>query len=230
MEPKTALLVIDMQNDFLEPEGPLSVSGGKDIIDPIVDLMTNSKYNWDAVVLTKDWHPPNHISFAEPRGEGYKPYMPISVPSPAGNGETMQQTLWPVHAVQETKGAAVTEKIQIAFDLLEKGSTPTLEVLKGTMEDREYYSCFKDVWGIHKTECCRFLKDHKIENVVVVGLAYDYCVYHSSVDSAGCGFRTTVLKDLSRAVDAASVAETDSKYAENNVVVSTQAEWLGSCA
>lgn len=225
MKPRTALLIIDMQGDFLPPNGSLAVSGGRDIIEPIVKLMTSKEKAWDAIVMSKDWHPHNHISFARSHGESYQPYTPLTVKSPIDDGKTMVQTLWPVHCVQKSEGAEVAEPIQKAFDAITTQGLPTLTVLKGSLEDREYYSCFKDVWGIDHTKCCQFLQDNNIENVVVVGLAYDFCVFHSSSDSAKSGFHTTVLRDLARAVDPTKNAQTEKQYRENGVTVSTLEEW-----
>ncbi|KAG0674343.1 NAD(+) salvage pathway protein [Pichia californica] len=220
MTEKTALLIIDLQEDFLPPNGSLAVANGREIINPIIDLLTPGKYKWDAIIASKDWHTPDHISFAKTHNQ--EPYSTKLLSSPNGSGETKLHTLWPVHCVQKSHGSEFPHEFKIVFDkLLEQQNVPTKIVLKGYLQDREYYSCFKDVWGIHKTECYQFLKDNCITNVVAVGIAYDFCVMNSCIDSADFGFKTYVIKDLTRGVYPDKDRETTLNYENHGITVIT---------
>lgn len=209
----TALLVIDVQEDFLPPHGSLAVGGGRDIVGPIVDLM--SAHAWKTVVVTKDWHPKDHISFAS-NHVGKAVFDVVPTQSPSGDGSVKDQVLWPDHCVQGTKGSDFPPELQTAYDAYQ-GEKKL--VLKGYLQDREYYSCFGDIWNMHHTECGDYLHAQGVKTVVVVGLAYDYCVFNSSVDAQRAGFDVVILQDLTRAVDPTKNDETASKCAQNGVKV-----------
>lgn len=220
MSSKTALLIIDLQEDFLPPNGSLAVANGREIIQPIIELLTSKKYKWDAIIATKDWHTPDHISFAKTHSQ--EPYSTKVLSSPNGSGETKVHTLWPVHCVQNTPGSQFPKEFNDVFEeLLSSKKVPAKLVLKGYLQDREYYSCFEDVWGLHKTECAQYLKDHNITDVVAVGIAYDFCVMNSCIDSVKNGFTTYVVKDLTRAVFPDKDDETTANYEKHNVKVIT---------
>lgn len=210
----TALLVIDVQEDFLPPNGSLAVAGGRDIIPQIIKLMD---FPWKTVVVTKDWHPKDHISFASSHA-GKAPFEVITTESPLGNGETKPQVLWPDHCVQNSEGSEFPKEIGDAFQG-HQGEKKL--VLKGYIQDREYYSCFQDIWGDHHTECEEYLKHLEVKSVIVVGIAYDYCVLNSSVDAAKAGFDVTVLQDLTRSVDPSNDEKTKQVYLNSNVKLST---------
>lgn len=215
---KTALLIVDLQEDFLPPDGSLAVKDGRDIINPIIDLMTSEKYKWDAVIATKDWHPHDHISFAASHNQ--EPYSTKLIESPNGDGRTILHTLWPVHCVQDSPGSDFPVQFKQVFNrLLGSQKIPTKIVLKGYLQDREYYSCFQDIWGLHKTECTQYLKDHGITDVVAVGIAYDYCVMNSCIDSAKNGFNTYVVEDLTKSVFPEKDEETTQNYTKHGVKV-----------
>ncbi|KAF6008224.1 hypothetical protein HII13_004008 [Brettanomyces bruxellensis] len=212
-----ALMIIDLQEDFLPPNGSLAVDHGRDIIPKILELLDLSKYGWKAVIGTKDWHPEGHISFASTHNQ--KPYTTKTFRSPDKESEQERlETLWPDHCIQDSFGAAFPEEFAIVFNkMVQDQPVPTALVKKGYLKDREYYSCFMDVWKIHHTECEKFLKDHDITDVYVVGLAYDYCVLNSSIDAADLGFNTYVVKDLSKAVAPESNIDTEKSYQEHNI-------------
>lgn len=212
----TALLVIDVQEDFLPPNGSLAVADGREIIPQICKFMDTKIYPWKTLVVTKDWHPNGHISFASSH-EGKKPFEIVSTDSPLGNGDTKPQVLWPDHCVQGSHGSEFPPEVQQAFDscLSEKKL-----VLKGYLQDREYYSCFMDIWGVHHTECEEYLRSQGVKNVIVVGIAFDYCVLNSSVDAARADFDVTVLRNLTRAVDPTNNEKTEALYAKEGVKVS----------
>lgn len=218
MTRKTALLIVDLQEDFLPPIGSLAVANGRELIKPIIDLMKSDKYHWDAIIATKDYHPSDHISFA--LAHAMKPYSTMVIECPDGSGKSKLHTLWPVHCVQNTMGSEFPLEFKNEFDkLLIQQEVPTAIVLKGYLQDREYYSCFQDVWGIHKTECAKFLKDNGITDVVAVGIAYDFCVMNSCIDSANLGFNTYVINDLTKSVFPDKDDETTANYLKHNVQV-----------
>ncbi|VEU19616.1 DEKNAAC100273 [Brettanomyces naardenensis] len=216
-----ALMIIDLQEDFLPPSGSLAVDNGRDIIPSVMKLLDLTKYGWKAIVGTKDWHPEGHISFASANGQ--QPYTTKEFNNPVkGPVEKRLETLWPDHCVQGTFGSAFPEEFAIVFNkMVEEQPVPAALIKKGYLKDREYYSCFSDVWKMHHTECEKFLKDNDITDVYVVGLAYDYCVLNSSIDAADLGFNTYVIKDVSKAVAPESNTETEKTYKEHNIQLIT---------
>ncbi|KAG5367228.1 Nicotinamidase [Yarrowia sp. B02] len=183
----SALIIVDLQNDFL-PGGSLAVAEGNDII-PIVQKLTDSG-NYKFVVATKDSHPSDHTSFAS--NHSARPFTSIAFKNPS-TGEDTEETVWPVHCVEGTSGADYPP----SFD----SSNVQALVRKGYLQDREYYSGFEDVWGMHKTELHDLLQEKGIEEVDVVGLAFDYCVFNTAKDAAKRGYKTSVLREATRAVD-----------------------------
>lgn len=124
------------------------------------------------------------------------------------------------HCIQNSPGSEFPVEFTQEFDkLLKKQTVPTKIVLKGYLQDREYYSCFQDVWGLHTTECAQFLKDNGITEVYAVGIAYDYCVLNSCIDSSKLGFKTFVVKDYTRAVYPEKNTETGKIYVQNGVSI-----------
>lgn len=173
-----ALLVIDVQNDFC-PGGALAVAGGDEIVDGINALMTD----FDAVILTQDWHPAGHSSFAsshqaEPFSLTDMPYGP--------------QVLWPDHCVQGTDGAAFHDGLRTDADLI---------IRKGYNPDIDSYSAFFENDKTTPTGLDGYLKTRGVTAVTLVGLATDYCVAYSALDAAKLGFDVTVRLDLCRAID-----------------------------
>jgi nicotinamidase/pyrazinamidase len=173
-----ALLVIDVQNDFC-PGGALAVAGGDEIVDGINALMTD----FDAVILTQDWHPAGHSSFAsshqaEPFSLTDMPYGP--------------QVLWPDHCVQGPGGAAFHNDLRTDADLI---------IRKGYNPDIDSYSAFFENDKTTPTGLDGYLKTRGVTAVTLVGLATDYCVAYSALDAAKLGFDVTVRLDLCRAID-----------------------------
>lgn len=173
-----ALLVIDVQNDFC-PGGALAVAGGDEIVDGINALMTD----FDAVILTQDWHPAGHSSFAsshqaEPFSLTDMPYGP--------------QVLWPDHCVQGTDGAAFHNDLRTDADLI---------IRKGHNPDIDSYSAFFENDKTTPTGLDGYLKTRGVTAVTLVGLATDYCVAYSALDAAKLSFDVTVRLDLCRAID-----------------------------
>lgn len=175
-----ALIVIDVQKDFC-PGGALAVPQGDMIVGPINAMMAEA----DAVILTQDWHPAGHSSFASSY-EGKSPYDMIEMPYGA-------QVLWPDHCVQGRKGARFHAGLQVdhADLIIRKGNNPQIDS----------YSAFFENDQTTPTGLEGYLRTRGIDEVVMVGLALDFCVNFSAVDAAKLGFKTVVREDLCRAID-----------------------------
>jgi nicotinamidase/pyrazinamidase len=175
-----ALIVIDVQNDFC-PGGALAVLGGNDIVDGINTLMIDA----DAVVLTQDWHPAGHSSFASSHA-GKAPLEMIKMPY----GD---QVLWPDHCIIGSTGARFhTDLHRDRADLvIRKGHNPAIDS----------YSAFFENDKTTPTGLEGYLRTRGITELTMVGLALDFCVNFSAVDAAKLGFKVTVQTDLCRAID-----------------------------
>ncbi|CDK25384.1 unnamed protein product [Kuraishia capsulata CBS 1993] len=217
-----ALIVVDLQEDFLPPSGSLAVTDGRDIIPAILELTDLEKYNWKTIIATKDWHPQDHCSFAS--NNNVAPYSKVWFSHPLGEKDPIThevkkrlETVWPDHCVQDSRGSEFPAEFQAQWDILEQSATSTHLVKKGYLKDREYYSAFEDVWKLHHTELEDILVSEKITHVFTVGLACDFCVVNTSIDSASLGFPTFSIKECSRSVYPDKQKETDELYEENNV-------------
>lgn len=179
--PADALIIVDPQNDFC-PGGSLAVADGDAIMADIAALATGFAH----VVVTQDWHPAGHGSFASSH-PGAAPFSTVAMPY----GE---QVLWPDHCIQGSHGAAFHPAVLPAVDraqmILRKGHDPAIDS----------YSAFRDNDRITPTGLAGFLRDLGIDRCVLVGLAYDFCVGWSALDAVGSGFDALVLKDLTRAI------------------------------
>ncbi|WP_420861678.1 bifunctional nicotinamidase/pyrazinamidase [Algirhabdus cladophorae] len=175
-----ALIVIDVQNDFC-PGGSLAVSEGDQIVAGINALMPQ----YGTVVLTQDWHPAGHSSFASSHA-GLDPFAVTQMPYGP-------QVLWPDHCVQGTKGAAFHQGLET--DLAQN------IIRKGFRRHIDSYSAFFENDHATPTGLAGYLRTRDVTQVTLVGLALDYCVAFSAVDAATQGFETTVRRDLTRAID-----------------------------
>ena len=175
-----ALIVIDVQNDFC-PDGALAVPGGNEIVTGINNLMDA----FPAVILTQDWHPVGHSSFAtsHPGKNAYDmtemPYGP--------------QVLWPDHCIQGSQGSAFHHDLNT--------TRADLIVRKGYNPDIDSYSAFFENDQITPTGLEGYLRSRDITDLVLVGLATDFCVSYSAQDAARLGFDVSVRTDLCRAID-----------------------------
>ena len=175
-----ALLVVDVQNDFCTG-GALAVPGGEAVVPGINRL-------WDGYackVLTQDWHPPGHASFASSH-EGKQPFD-------TGLLDYGEQVLWPDHCVQGTPGAAFHPELRTdgADLVLRKGFRPGIDS----------YSAFFENDRTTPTGLAGYLRERGVERVVLTGLATDFCVGFSALDALASGFETMVLEDLCRGLD-----------------------------
>jgi nicotinamidase/pyrazinamidase len=181
MRPATdALIVIDVQNDFC-PGGALAVTGGDEIISRINGLMGD----FATVVLTQDWHPADHASFAA-NHDGAEPFSLTQMPYGP-------QVLWPTHCVQGTKGAEFHKNLRT--------DPAQLIVRKGFRAGIDSYSAFFENDQTTPTGLEGYLRNRGVTSVTLVGLATDYCVAYSALDAARLGFKATVLEGACRAID-----------------------------
>ncbi|WP_210528642.1 bifunctional nicotinamidase/pyrazinamidase [Rubellimicrobium arenae] len=193
-----ALVVIDVQNDFC-PGGALAVPGGDGIVSGINALMAE----FPAVILTQDWHPAGHSSFASSHW-GREPYETVEMPYG-------HQVLWPDHCVQGTHGAEFHPLLRTDADLI---------VRKGFRPGVDSYSAFYENDHATPTGLAGYLRERGIDTVTLVGLATDFCVNFSALDGARLGFRVTVREDLTRAIDlSGSLTAAHAGWAEAGVTV-----------
>ena len=175
-----ALLVIDVQNDFC-PGGALAVAGG----DEIVPLVNRLGERFPHAVLTQDWHPPGHGSFASSH-PGRKPFETIEL-------AYGPQTLWPDHCVQESAGAAFHRELCLprAELVIRKGFRPAVDS----------YSAFYENDRRTPTGLAGYLRERGLTRVFLVGLATDFCVHYSAIDARRLGFAAVLVEDACRAID-----------------------------
>jgi nicotinamidase/pyrazinamidase len=176
----TALLLVDIQNDFC-PGGALAVPEGDQVVAVANRLMAAA----DVVVATQDWHPRDHGSFAA-NHPGRKPYE-------IGDLAGLRQVLWPVHCVQGTTGAELHPGLDRSrlTQIFQKGVDPTIDS----------YSGFFDNGRRRSTGLAEWLRARGVDAVTVLGLATDYCVKATALDALSLGFSTTVVADGCRAVE-----------------------------
>ena len=174
-----ALIVIDVQNDFC-PGGALAVAQGDEVVATINAMMDS----FDAVILTQDWHPAGHSSFASSH-PGKAPFEMTQMPYGP-------QVLWPDHCIQGTNGAAFHKDLRTDADLI---------LRKGFRSAIDSYSAFFENDQDTPTGLKGYLKTRGIQKLTLVGLATDFCVHYSAVDAARLGFDVTVKMEACRAID-----------------------------
>ncbi len=178
--PDKALIVIDMQNDFC-PGGALAVPGGDEIVPEVNHLIASYQH----VVLTQDWHPAGHKSFASSH-KGMEPFSTIDLPYGS-------QTLWPDHCVQGTSGAAFHPDLD--------WTKAELVIRKGFHKEIDSYSAFFENDRRTPTGLAGYLKERGLASLVMCGLATDFCVAWSALDAVRLGFKVTVVLSACRAID-----------------------------
>jgi nicotinamidase/pyrazinamidase len=178
-----ALIVVDMQNDFM-PSGALAVKKGDEIIGPINRLAERFHRQGNLIVMTQDWHPVGHLSFAS--SHGMKPYDPYE-------SEGIGPILWPDHCVQGSAGAEFHPKIQAEFAnaIIRKGYHATVDS----------YSTFIENDKKTPTGLSGYLRTLGKKRIFLCGLALDYCVCYSAEDGRDLGLEVVVLIDLTKAID-----------------------------
>lgn len=174
-----AFLIIDVQNDFL-PGGALPVEEGDEIIPKINQLQEC----FETIIATQDWHPADHISFASTHKKKLGERVVI---------KGLHQILWPIHCVEGSWGAAFPTSLNLVkiAKVFHKGVDPKIDS----------YSSFHDNAEERSTGLSQYLKDLKIQDLYVVGLATDYCVKYSVLDAIALGFHVFVIVDACRGID-----------------------------
>jgi nicotinamidase/pyrazinamidase len=201
------LIVVDVQNDFC-PGGALAVPGGDAVLGPIHRIAQLFRH----IVLTQDWHPANHASFAASH-PGKQPYDSIEL-------DYGTQTLWPAHCVQGTAGAAFHAALHL----------PQAELIlrKGFRAQIDSYSAFFENDRTTHTGLAGYLRERGLRRCIFVGLAYDFCVGYSALDARRLGFEAVILRDACRAIDLnGSVAQIEAKFAEFSVRLLQGADLAG---
>lgn len=177
---REVLVVVDVQRDFC-PGGALAVPAGDDIVPAVNRLARRFAH----VVLTQDWHPPGHASFASAH-PGRQAFETIAMPYGA-------QTLWPDHCVQGTDGAAFHPALDVPH--------AELVIRKGYHPDIDSYSAFRENDRRTPTGLAGYLRERGFERVALCGLATDFCVAFSALDARAAGFETAVVLEACRAID-----------------------------
>ena len=179
------VIIVDVQNDFV-PGGNLPVEQGDEIIRGINEVAVVFKKKNGLIVLTQDWHPPNHESFASAH-PGKNPFDEFTA-------DGIGPVLWPDHCVQGEKGADFHPALNtsLADEIIQKGTNPDIDSYSGFLENDK------------KTETglARYLKSVGVTRVFVCGLALDYCVYFTAMDGKTLGFDVWFIIDLTRGIDA----------------------------
>jgi nicotinamidase/pyrazinamidase len=196
---KDVLIIIDVQNDFC-PGGSLAVAGGHEVIPVIERILPKFEH----VILTQDWHPAGHRSFASAH-IGRKPFDSILL-------EYGAQTVWPDHCVQGTKGAELHPSLEImrAEMILRKGFRPEVDS----------YSAFFENDHVTSTGLSGYLQDRGLTRIFLAGLAYDFCVGYSALDARRLGWPVVVFRDACRPIDTnGSLASIEAEFQKTGVRV-----------
>jgi nicotinamidase/pyrazinamidase len=180
----SVLVVVDVQNDFC-PGGALAVPGGDEVV-PVINALAR---RFDNVVLTQDWHPAGHISFATSHA-GKAPFELIELPYGP-------QVLWPDHCVQGTAGAAFRADLGVPH--------AQMIVRKGYRRSVDSYSGFLEADRTTPTGLGGYLKERGLARVFIVGLATDFCVAWTALDARRMGLEAVVVEDACRGIDAPTV-------------------------
>ena len=202
------LVVVDLQMDFC-PGGALAVPGGDAVVAPINRLMSHFRH----VILTQDWHPEGHTSFASSYVTR-KPFEQVEL-------SYGLQTLWPDHCIQGTPGAEFHPALHLPQSelILRKGFRPHVDS----------YSAFFENDHTTATGLDGYLRERGFRRVFLAGLAYDYCVHYSAIDARRAGFETIVLRDACRAIDLpASEARIQADFAQAGVIELNSAQLIAA--
>ena len=193
------LLIIDVQNDFC-PGGALAVADG----DAVIDVIHRIAPSFEHIILTQDWHPAGHSSFASAH-PGKQPFEQIELSYGA-------QTLWPDHCIQGSKGAEFHPALHVprAELILRKGYRPQIDS----------YSAFFENDRVTPTGLAGYLEERNLSRVFLAGLAYDYCVGYSALDARRLGLQAVVIRDACRAIDLeGSVARIEAEFDQAGVML-----------
>ena len=208
LQPTDVLLAVDLQNDFC-PGGTLEIAGGDEIV-PLVNKLAQA---FPHVLMTQDWHPPAHISFASAH-PGARPYQTIAAPYGP-------QTLWPDHCIQNTHGAEFHPGLDIPH--------AELVLRKGFHRGIDAYSAFLENDHVTPTGLAGYLRERGLRRLFLCGLAYDFCVRFSAIDGTSQDFECLVIEDATRAVKLpGSIESTRQAFAEAGILRIQSEEILGN--
>jgi nicotinamidase/pyrazinamidase len=197
MDAASALLIVDIQNDFL-PGGALAVPAG----DEVIPTINRVALHFDKIVLTQDWHPPGHISFASTH-PGKATFETIELPYG-------KQVLWPDHCVQGTYGARFADRLAVP--------QAQAVIRKGYHAHTDSYSAFLEADRKTHTGLAGLLRERGVATVYLAGLALDFCVAWSALDARLAGFEAIVIEDACRAIDTGgSLAAAQRAFADAGV-------------
>ncbi|MGB7547083.1 MAG: bifunctional nicotinamidase/pyrazinamidase [Terracidiphilus sp.] len=202
-----ALLIIDVQNDFC-PGGALAVAEG----DAVIDVIHRIAPKFEHIVLTQDWHPAGHASFASSH-PGRRPFEQVEL-------SYGTQTLWPDHCIQGSRGAEFHPNLQL----------PQAELIlrKGFRREIDSYSAFFENDRATPTGLAGYLEERGLARVFLAGLAYDYCVGYSALDARRLGLPAVILRDACRAIGLhGSVARIEAEFDRAGVMLIESAQLLG---
>jgi nicotinamidase/pyrazinamidase len=180
IDERTALIVVDVQNDFC-PGGSLAVPGGNEVV-PVINALGR---RFATVILTQDWHPPGHSSFASSHPDR-EPFELIELPYGP-------QLLWPEHCVQGTRGAEFHPDLDLPH--------AQTAIRKGYRREIDSYSGFMEADRKTSTGLGGYLRERGVTRAVIVGLATDFCVNWTAQDAAKAGLKTLVVEEACRAID-----------------------------
>ncbi len=196
----TVLLIVDVQNDFC-PGGALAVAGGNKVV-PLINSLADG---YEHVVLTQDWHPVDHSSFAS-QHRNHGPFTQVQMPYGP-------QTIWPDHCIIGSEGAAFHRDLMIPH--------AELIIRKGFRRAIDSYSAFFENDHQTPTGLGGYLRERGFNSVVIVGLAFDYCVRYSAEDAQALGFNVEVIEAATRAIDLGGTAiATKRSFAERGIKLS----------
>ena len=183
LEETDALIIVDLQNDFI-PGGSLPVEGGDLIINDINELAEIFKKSGQ-VILTQDWHPPDHLSFASNH--------PGKKPGDEYHSKGIGPVLWPDHCIQNSEGAIFHKdlKTELADKIIQKGTNPNIDSYSGFLDNDKKL----------ETGLADYLKSQRIKRIFICGLALDYCCYATAMDGVDFGFDVYFLIDLTKGID-----------------------------
>ncbi|CAF3174269.1 unnamed protein product [Rotaria sp. Silwood2] len=237
--PINALLIIDVQNDFINGTMALqncpSKHNGEEVI-PVINRLLDS-INFDLIVYSYDWHPIDHISFFDnlPLRSHLLTSDSISLADLrlystatfANNGlDCMKQTLWPRHCVQNTFGAQLYPYLKI-IDEKNNKNVSVIHIHKGTKSNIDSYSTFWDNSKLNKTALQQQLQNKHVTHVFVTGIATDFCVYSTAMHALENGYKTFIIEDACRGVDDETIKENLYHFTQKNggVIHSSQMKY-----
>lgn len=198
-----ALIIIDVQNDFCQ-QGALAVPDGEQVV-PVINQLAKK---FQTVVLTQDWHPANHASFAS--SHNAEPFTTTTL-------HYGEQTLWPDHCVQGSKGAEFHSELRY--------NNASMIIRKGMHQNIDSYSAFFENDRTTPTGLIGYLHTMKIKRVFCAGLAFDFCVRYTAEDAATQMFETIVIENACRAIDMdGSVTDTVQSFLKNEIALLQSSE------